>query len=187
MIILDLTRSLGPKRLSWITSLTLSNKITAVDHENWLELKEMASTIVHLTKVLMNNPSLRVKYNMHHFCRANLLNKLGDDVTNISIFTHGIVVSSVIRGDALEDMWPTTTAVVPVMRESYERRMSIAEKLRALRVVREAPLEPATISTSQLRSFQDHDDVASALSLVKKVPILHRAVWQIRRARDFEE
>ena len=113
MIFLDLTCSLGPKRLSWITSLTLSNKITAVDHENWLELKEMASTMAHLTKVLINNTSLRAKYNMHHFCRANLLNKLGDEVTDISIFTHGIVVSSVIRGDALEDMWPTTTAVVP--------------------------------------------------------------------------
>jgi hypothetical protein len=49
------------------------------------------------------------------------------------------------------------------------------------------PVQPATISASQLRSFQDHDDVASALSLVKNAPILHRAVWQIRRARNFEE
>ena len=113
MIFLGLTRSLGLKRLSWIKSLALSNQISAVDHANWSELREMASTMVHLTKVLMNNPSLRVKYDMHHFCRENLLNKLGDEVTDISIFTHGIVVSSVIRGDALEDMWPTTTAVVP--------------------------------------------------------------------------
>jgi hypothetical protein len=49
------------------------------------------------------------------------------------------------------------------------------------------PVQPATIFTSQLWSIQDHDDVASALSLVKKVPILHRAIWQIRRARNFEE
>ncbi|KAH8634334.1 hypothetical protein IG631_09734 [Alternaria alternata] len=49
------------------------------------------------------------------------------------------------------------------------------------------PVQPATISTSRLRSTQDHDDVASALSLVKKVPILHRAVWQIRPARNFGE
>ncbi|RII19158.1 hypothetical protein CUC08_Gglean001822 [Alternaria sp. MG1] len=104
MIFLGLTRSLGPKRLSWLTSLTLSNQIAAVDYANWLESKEMVSTMAHFTKVLINNPSLRVKYNMHHFCRANLLNKLGDDVTNISIFTHGIVGSDIIRGDALEDM-----------------------------------------------------------------------------------
>jgi hypothetical protein len=89
---------------------------------------------------------------MHHFCRANLLNKLGDDVSDISIGTHGIVLSSVIRGNALEDMWPTTTAVVLVMRESYERTMSIAEKLPALRVVREASLRVKRLGQNQILS-----------------------------------
>ena len=152
MIFLGLTRSLGLKRLSWIKSLALSNQISAVDHANWSELREMASTMVHLTKVLMNKPSLRVKYIMDHFCRANLLNKLGDDVSDISIGTHGIVLSSVIRGNALEDMWPTTTAVVLVMRESYERTMSIAEKLPALRVVREASLRVKRLGQNQILS-----------------------------------
>jgi hypothetical protein len=176
MIFLDLTRSLGPNRLSWITSLTLSNKITAVDHENWLELQEMASTMAYLTKVLINSPSLRVKYNMHHFCRANLLNKLGDEATDISIFTHGIVVSSVTRGDALENMWPTITAVVPIMRESYERRMSTAEKFRAIRVVREAPLEVKRL-WDRIRFFPNPDIVTTPRSSVSTpVPV----EWELR-------
>jgi hypothetical protein len=68
------------------------------------------------------------------------------------------------------------TAVVPVMRESYERRMNIAEKLRALRVVREAPSEVKRL-WDRIRFFPNPDIVTTPRSSVLgPIPV----EWELR-------
>ena len=62
------------------------------------------------------------------------------------------------------------------MRESYERRISIAEKLRVLRVVREAPLEVKRL-WGRIRFFPNPDTVTTPRSSVLgPIPV----EWELR-------
>ncbi|KAG9186088.1 hypothetical protein G6011_02644 [Alternaria panax] len=156
-VLLNLTRLLGPERLSWITSLTPSNQVPVQDGDCWEELAEMASTMLQLADVLRSNPALRVKYNMHTFCRTSLLKHENSKFLDILIMYRGIMASSVIRDETLEHMWPTTASMESGV---VARSLSSTGNSSVFQALRQAPLDTKQL-WKRIRFFPNPDIVTA--------------------------